>query len=216
MSRLYFPATLRNRYPIWELLGQRLEAGQRVLEVASGSGEHLAFFASQSPEVDWTPSDPWEPHRLSQASWCQGLANVASPLDLDCLRQPWPLSQQFDAILAINLLHISPWETTEALFRGSWEWLSPGGWLYTYGAYFREEVETAPSNLAFDLSLRGQNPSWGVRRLREVQKVAESQGFSLQSLVEMPANNLSLFFRREDSRPHSEPNSAGSILEHGL
>jgi cyclopropane fatty-acyl-phospholipid synthase-like methyltransferase len=196
LSRLYFPATERNRQVILETLRPRLEQAQQVLEVAAGSGEHMAFFAQQLPQVHWTPSDPVPEHRLSQADWCQDLTNVGPPLELDCLHLPWNCPHPFDAMLAINLLHIAPWSACPGLFQAASDWLKPQGWLYLYGAYLCDDVPTAPSNLAFDESLRWQNPDWGLRRLEEVCEVAEQFGFRLQERHFMPANNLSLFFQR--------------------
>jgi SAM-dependent methyltransferase len=197
MERLYFPATQGNRQPIWETLKPRLPAVGRILEIASGSGEHLAHFAERSPNIQWTPSDPEPAHRASQAAWCRELTNVEAPLNLDCLQQPWPLHQtSWDGILAINLIHISPWEVTSELFKGAQRWLKPDGWLYLYGAYLCQDTPTAPSNLAFDQQLRAQNPLWGVRKIEEVQEVAKSFGFRLTQRTQMPSNNLSLFFSR--------------------
>ena len=197
MERLYFPATVGNRQPIWEVLEPWLNDSAKVLEIASGSGEHLAHFAERAPKVEFTPSDPHPSHRESQVAWCQHLPNVMAPIDLDCLKQPWPLGEgRWDAMLAINLIHIAPWQVTTELFRGADHWLNANGWLYLYGAYLCEDTPTAPSNLAFDQQLRSQDPLWGVRQLEQVQAVADQFGFQLTERIAMPSNNLSLFFTR--------------------
>ena len=205
MSRLYFPATQRNRQPIWELLKPQLRVDGTYLEVASGSGEHISHFASQ-PEgrrVHWIPSDPSPEHRNSIADWCQDLENVANPLDIDCRQHPWKVPT-LDGILAINLVHISPWSATLGLLTAARHSLRPDGWLYLYGAYFCDDLPTAPSNLAFDRSLREQNPDWGVRHLDEVTQAALDAGLVLIERVPMPANNLSLKFIPYASRgPHT-------------
>lgn len=198
MERLYFPATVGNRQPIWEVLEPRLKTASRVLEIASGSGEHLCHFAQSAPQVEFTPSDPHPSHRESQAAWCEDLPNVLAPIDLDCLRKPWPLGDgRWDGILAINLIHIAPWQVTTELFRGADQWLNGNGWLYLYGAYLCRDIPTAPSNLAFDEHLRSQDPHWGVRYLEQVQEVADQFGFQLDQRIAMPSNNLSLFFTRK-------------------
>jgi hypothetical protein len=189
--RLHFPATAQNREAIWGVLGPlAAEAPGPILEVASGSGEHLAFFRSRDPRPAWQGSDPEAAHRASIQSYNPDLPE---PLDLDA--RTWPNGQQWGGILAINLLHISPWEATLGLLRGASENLHPDGWLYLYGAYLRKDQSNAPSNLAFDEGLRRQNPAWGVRWLDEVVHAAELQHLRLDSVTDMPANNFSLIFR---------------------
>ena len=199
MSPLYFPATERNRQPIWEILRPRLQPGGTYLEVASGSGEHLAYFAQQPEgrQVSWIPSDPVAEHRLSIADWCQQLPQVARPLDIDCRQPRWQGVGEVDGMLAINMVHIAPWSACVGLFAGAARHLSVRGWLYLYGAYFCADVHTAPSNLAFDHSLRQQNAEWGVRQLEQVSQLALEVGLVLVQRTPMPANNLSLLFQRE-------------------
>lgn len=190
-SRLHFPATLQNRQAIWEVLRPLAElAPGPILEVASGSGEHLAYFQQQDPRITWQGSDPEPEHRASIQAW-----NPAAPVALDLDVRLWPSTQQWGGIVAINLLHISPWEATVGLMRGAATHLHPQGWLYLYGAYLRRDRNNAPSNLAFDQSLRQQNPAWGVRWLDEVVAQAELHRLRLDSIVDMPSNNFSLIFR---------------------
>ena len=195
-DRLMSPAAERNRQPILEVLQQVLPEQARILEVASGSGEHGVYCAEAMPEWEWQPSDP-NPHaRRSIEAWREhaGLSNLHPPLALDvttlCPAGP------FDAILAINLIHISPWGVTEALMACAGRRLAEGGVLYLYGPYRREGRHTAPSNEAFDADLKARDPSWGVRDLEAVVAEAEHHGLALERVVEMPANNLSVVLRR--------------------
>lgn len=191
--RLHFPATAQNREAIWEVLGP-LAASARgpILEVASGSGEHLAYFKAQNPLVCWQGSDLDASHRASIQAYNPGLEE---PLDLDVTR-PWTTDKLWGGVVAINLLHISPWEATTGLMRGVADALLPEGWLYLYGAYLLRERANAPSNLSFDQSLRAQNPAWGVRWLDDVVREAERHNLALDGVVDMPSNNFSLIFRR--------------------
>lgn len=195
-ARRHAPATVRNRNAIAAVLRDILPAEGLVLELASGSGEHVVHFAGLFPALRWQPSDP-DPDALgSIAVWTaeSGLSNIAPPLALDAEAPDWGVDQA-DAILCINMVHISPWSATVGLMRGAARLLSGGGPLYLYGPYFRSDVETAPSNLAFDQSLRARNPSWGLRDLDEVKHLAAENGLRFDRLVEMPANNISLVFR---------------------
>lgn len=192
MAHLYFPATQQNRQAIWQVLGELCVSG-RILEVASGSGEHLQFFRVQAPHIEWLGSDPVAEHRASIQAW-NPLG--PAPLDLDVSLADWSMACPLDGIVAINLLHIAPWSATLGLLSGAARHLKSGGWLYLYGAYLRREVTTAPSNLAFDQGLRAQNPDWGVRQLEEVVAQAEKLGLVLERVVEMPANNLSVILRK--------------------
>lgn len=196
-SRLHAPAVARNREPIVEILRGFLPAKGVVLEIASGSGEHVAHFAGAFPGLTFQPSDPDPAARASIDAWtaASGLPNIKPAVALDAARPPWPLSWA-DAILCINMIHISPWAATEGLFHQAYELLQPGAPLYVYGAFLRAGVETAESNLAFDGWLRGQNPEWGLRDLDAVTAVARENEFSAPKVIEMPANNLSLVFRR--------------------
>lgn len=190
-ERLHFPATAQNRQAIWEILSPLVDSAPGpILEVASGSGEHLAFFQQQNATAQWQGSDPEPAHRASIRAW-----NPATPEPLDLDVTNWTDSRTWGGVVAINLLHISPWKATEGLLQGAARHLHPQGWLYLYGAYLRKEGPNAPSNLAFDRGLRAQNPAWGVRWLDEVVAQGELQGLRLDSITDMPANNFSLIFR---------------------
>ena len=195
-GKRYAPATERNRDAIVAVLRDALPGCGLVLEVASGSGEHAVHFARTFPGLDWQPSDP-DPSALSSiAAWRAeaGGANLRPPVRLDAAGE-WP-AVEAGAILCINMVHISPWEATLGLMKGAGATLSHGGLLYLYGPYIREGVETAPSNLAFDASLKGRDPRWGLRAVDDVIVAAKAQGLAFEKLIEMPANNLSLLFRR--------------------
>jgi hypothetical protein len=197
------PATQRNREPILAQLRRVLPPRGLVLEIASGTGEHATFFAPSLPALRWQPSDPDPELRLSIAAWTAhlGAATVLPPLDLDVERWPWPIAQA-DAVININMIHISPWSATRALLRGARAVLPPGGVLYMYGPYQREHRHTAPSNQDFDEGLRRMNPAWGVRDLDDVTQVAAEEGLVRRDVVEMPANNLSVvFFRAPSASP---------------
>ena len=197
-ARRFAPATARNRAPILDVLRPVLPARGLVLEIASGSGEHVVAFAQEFPDLVWQPSDPSPDARASIAAWraAEGLPNIRAPLDIDVLRAPWPI-EAADAILCINMIHISPWGATEGLMRGAGSLLPPGGLLYLYGPYFQRGVPTAPSNLAFNADLRMRNPDWGLRELDAVEECAALHGLRLEQVVAMPANNLSVVFRRQ-------------------
>ncbi|MCW4461751.1 class I SAM-dependent methyltransferase [Sphingomonas sp. BT-65] len=194
-ARRHAPATQRNREPIAQVLDEVLPPSGTVLEIASGSGEHCAFFAARFPGLSWQPSDP-EPSALASiAAWCVGLANVAPPLAIDAAAADWPV-ERADALLCVNMVHISPWEATLGLLDGAARVLPPGAPLILYGPYRRAEVETAPSNEAFDASLKARDPRWGLRDVAEVTDAAAARGLRFERLVEMPANNLILVYRR--------------------
>jgi SAM-dependent methyltransferase len=195
--RQYAPATERNREPILAVLRQLLPAEAAVLEVASGTGEHAAFFAAAEPGWRWIPSDPDETARASIAAWTQGLANVAAPLALDAAAPDWPVDKaSFDALLCINMIHIAPWEATLGLMGGAARALRPGGLLYLYGPFMRDGRHTAPSNEDFDAWLKERDARFGVRDMDEVSDIAASQGLYLQQSFAMPANNFSLAYTR--------------------
>lgn len=193
--RKHAPATLRNREGIAAELAALLPETGSVLEIASGSGEHCAFFAAAFPALRWQPSDPDAAGRESIASWCAGLGNVAAPLHIDAAAPDWPVDRA-DALLCINMVHISPWAATLGLLDGAARLLPPGGPLILYGPYRRAEVPTAPSNEAFDESLRSRDPAWGLRDVADVTAAAEQRGLKFDRLIEMPANNLILVYRR--------------------
>ncbi len=196
-DKRHAPATLRNRDAIVAVLRDVLPARGTILEVASGSGEHIVHFAQVFPALDWQPSDPDAAALRSIAVWAAeaALPNVAPPCMLDASDADWPVTQA-DALLCINMAHISPWAATLGLLRGAARLLPEGGPLVLYGPYVRAGVETAPSNRAFDRSLRTRNPDWGLRDVADVTAAAQAQGLRFERFVEMPANNLSLIFRR--------------------
>lgn len=195
-GKRHAPATQRNRDAILAILRDELPPSGLVLEVASGSGEHAVHFAAALPQLDWQPSDPDPTALASIEAWRAeaDLPNLRPPLLLDATRD-WPIAQA-DAILCINMVHISPWTATLGLLQQAGQLLPPGGLLYLYGPYLREDVATAPSNLAFHASLKARDPQWGLRQVEEVIAAAEAEGLAFHRLVGMPANNLSLLFRR--------------------
>ena len=193
--RLDYPATGRNREAILSVLQEVLRPGARVLEVASGSGQHAAFLAPRLQVGWWQPSDPEEQARVSIDAWREDPVLPALRLDV---RRDWP-ALRVDVVVCINMVHISPWTCTLGLLDGAAEVLEEGGRLYLYGPYLREGVPTAPSNLAFDQSLRSRNRAWGVRSLEKVVTEASARGLAFDGLTEMPANNLSLWFAKESS-----------------
>lgn len=198
-QRQYAPATARNREPILAVLQRVLPARAKVLEIASGSGEHAVFFARAVPELDWQPSDPDASARTSIAAWIahEGLANVRAPIEIDVRGASWNAEgAPFDALLSINMIHIAPWEATLGLFAGAARVLRNEGVMFLYGPFMREGRHTAPSNEAFDEWLKQRDAAFGVRDLGEVQAVASAQGFVMREIVDMPANNLSLVFAK--------------------
>lgn len=192
------PSAERNKQPILDILRQVLPPHGSTLEIASGTGQHVAWFAAGLPGRSWQPTDmDAEALRSITAHTAQaGLANVLAPLPLDVLAAQWPLGQ-FDAIFCANMLHISPWACCSALMQGCARHLVPGGLLVTYGPYLEDGVPTAPGNLAFDESLRARNPAWGIRRLEDVELEARRAGLALRERHGMPANNLLLVFGRD-------------------
>lgn len=195
--RRHAPATLRNRDAITHVLRHELPSSGTVLEVASGSGEHIVHFAVAFPHVHWQPTDPDPAALASIMAWRDEarLPNLSPPLQLDAAAADWPVAGA-DAILCVNMVHISPWDATLGLLKGAGARLPPGGLLYLYGPYLRAGVETAPSNLAFDASLRARDPLWGIRAVEDVVTAAAGEGLRLDRLIDMPANNLSLLLRR--------------------
>ena len=196
--RLFSPSTARNRAPILAVLQGALPAEAKVLEIASGSGEHAVFFARALPRTVWQTSDPDAESRASIAAWIaqEGLANVLAPRDLDVGRKEWDAGAAFDAIVAINMIHIAPWDATAALFAGARSLLGAGGIVFLYGPFMRGGKHTAPSNEAFDRWLKERDAEFGVRDLDDVTRVAEREGFAPREIIEMPANNLSAIFAR--------------------
>lgn len=198
------PAADRNKQPILEALTRILGKQGAALEIASGTGQHAAWFASAMPHWAWQPTDadarmlPAIASRVAQAA----LPNLRPPLLLDVMAPRWPSQgfafeeneEKFDAIYCANMLHIAPWATCAALMQGAARHLPAGGLLITYGPYLEDEVPTAPGNLAFDEDLRARNPAWGIRRLEDVAAEAARSGLGLQARHAMPANNLLLVF----------------------
>lgn len=195
-DKRHAPATARNRDAIVAVLHDALPSFGLMLEVASGSGEHAVHFAVAFPHLDWQPTDPDPAALASIAAWRAdaSLPNLNAPLQLDAAGD-WPVSRG-DAVLCINMVHISPWDATLGLMKGAGALLPPGGLLYLYGPYLRDDVETAPGNLAFDASLKARDPRWGLRRVADVVAAAAAQGLVFDRQVDMPANNLSLLFHR--------------------
>jgi hypothetical protein len=195
--RQFAPATARNRDPIWSMLERELPASGIVLEIASGSGEHVVHFAGlASPHLVFQPTDPNLAARASIDAWTatSGLSNIRPSLALDASAGVWPITRA-DVVVCINMVHISPWSATAGLIGGAARMLPPGGLLFLYGPYRRDGRHTAPSNEAFDADLRRRNPQWGVRDLEAVAELAVASGFSGPGVTEMPANNMALAFR---------------------
>jgi len=190
-------STERNRDDILGVLRKVLPARGTILEIASGSGQHAVHFAPHFPVALWQPSDRTPESLASIRAWSAeaGVPNLRDPLELDVTAPDWPV-ESADAIVNINMLHISPWAACEGLLAGAARVLDAGAPLFYYGAFFRRDRETAPSNLAFDRSLRQRDPSWGVRQLEDVVALADTRGLALDRVVDMPNNNYSLVLRR--------------------
>lgn len=188
-------AAERNRGPILQVLQRLLPRAARVLEIASGTGQHARHFAQAQPGWTWQPTDTTDDARLVLDARCAGLANVRPALRLDVLDADWPAGP-FDALYCANMLHISTWATCPALMRGAAAHLAPGGLLVLYGPYRVDGVPTAPSNEAFDADLKARDPKWGLRRLADVEREAAAAGLALKEVVPMPANNLLVVFAR--------------------
>jgi SAM-dependent methyltransferase len=190
-------AAERNKDPILTVLESVLPANGSVLEIASGTGQHVCFFAAALPNSRWQPTEPDDASReaISVRIRESGLVNVAQPIALDVLEPHWPVHEHYDAVLCINMIHISPWPATHALFRGVGKLLAPQGKLVLYGPYL-ENGKAVQSNLDFDASLKRRNSEWGLRDLDEVTRVAAGHGLQRQQIVRMPANNLTVVFAR--------------------
>ena len=196
----YSPAADRNKQAILEVLLTVLPERGNALEIASGTGQHVAWFASDLPGWTWQPSDAQPDGFASINVWVteQGVRNVRSPVVIDVMASKWlPTPQLFDLIYCANMLHIAPWATCAALMRGSAQHLAPTGRLVTYGSYLEDGVPTSPGNLAFDQSLRERNSAWGIRRLEDVALEAAKAGLKLIARHAMPANNLLLVWARQ-------------------
>ncbi|MBW4331478.1 DUF938 domain-containing protein [Stakelama sp. CBK3Z-3] len=193
--RKHAPATLRNREPIADVLPGVLPGTGRVLEVASGSGEHCSFFAQRFETCEWQPSDPDPQALASIKSWCAERNNALPPVALDAADTVWPVARA-DAIVCINMTHIAPWQATLGLMAGAGRLLTSEAPLYLYGPFVRDGVTTAESNRAFDASLRARDSRWGLRRVEDISAAAGANALHLERVIEMPANNLSLVYRR--------------------
>lgn len=191
----YAPATERNRAPIADVLAEVLPAEGIVLEIASGSGEHCAAFADRFANLIWRPSDPDGEARASIDDWCSGASNVLPAMAIDAAAEEWPIAIA-DAILCINMVHISPWAATLGLMAGAGRLLGPGAPLILYGPYRQQGVETALSNEQFDLWLKEKSPEYGLRHVEDVTREAAARGLTLERIVPMPANNLILIYRQ--------------------
>jgi len=195
--RLHSAAAARNREPILHVLERVVPARGTILEIGSGSGEHAVFAAPRLPGRLWQPTDVDPDALASIRAWREELPleNLLAPLRFDARDRPWAFSD-LAAIVSINVIHISAWDVCEGLIEGAAGALRPGGVLYLYGPFRIDGRHTAPSNEAFDASLRARDPSWGVRDLADVRGLAERRGLVPDSVVPMPANNLSVVFRR--------------------
>jgi len=196
-ERRHSPAAERNAPPILAELQRLLPPAGVMLEIASGTGQHAAFFSAGLPGWQWQPSDFDAAALPSIAAWCEGLERVRPPVTLDVLAAAWPgVPAQVDAVYCANMIHIAPWACTAGLMRGAARHLAPAGLLITYGPYLVDGEPTAPSNLAFDADLRGRNPDWGIRCLADVCTQAAAAGLALMERLDMPANNKLLVWAR--------------------
>lgn len=197
-TALASPSVARNRDPILEVIRRVLPRTGMVLEIASGTGEHAVHFAAALSHLTWQPTDQDEQALRSIAAHraASGLTNLLAPLRLDAATSDWPV-ERADAVVAINMIHISPWRATQGLMAGAGRILPPGGVLYLYGAYRENGAHTAPSNEAFDQDLRSRNSEWGIRDLEEVVELAGNHGLEFVERIPMPTNNLSVVFQRQ-------------------
>ncbi|MGQ0750924.1 MAG: DUF938 domain-containing protein [Betaproteobacteria bacterium] len=196
-GRWHMPAAERNKDPILDVLRRVLPKSGLILEIASGTGQHVVHFARALPGLAWQPSDLDAELRESAGLWAAEakLANVRDPVDIDVCRWPWAVTRA-DAVISVNMLHVAPPQATAALVSGAAKVVPVDGVLFLYGPYRRHGRHTAPSNEAFDAQLRLQNPEWGLRDVEEVERLAGEAGFGPAEIIGMPANNLSLVFRR--------------------
>jgi SAM-dependent methyltransferase len=196
-GRLVSPSAERNKEPIADVLDGLLPSSGQVLEISSGTGQHVVHFAQRMPRLVWQPTERDAESLRSIAAWleAEALPNVRAPLFLDVFDDVWPVTHA-DAAICLNMIHIAPWSATEALLRGAGKTLRPGGLLFLYGPFRRQGAHTAESNAEFDRQLRARNPQWGVRNLEDVATVATSEGFELGEIHQLPANNLGVVFRK--------------------
>ncbi len=200
-AKMYSPSTARNRDLIRDVFLQTMPREGEILEIGGGTGEHAVHLAGALPQVNWFTGDPDETARASIAAWIAGakLDNLHGPHAIDVTTPDWnsTLAAPFDGVVSINMIHIAPFAAAEGLFAGAGRLLRPGGKLFLYGPFSRKGVHTAPSNEAFDHSLKSRNPEWGVRDLEHgIEPLAKENSLTLERVVEMPANNFSVIFRK--------------------
>lgn len=200
-EKLYSPSTARNRAPIRDVFLNAMPNSGKILEVGAGTGEHAVCLAGALPSVTWVTGDPDAPARASIAAWIAeaGLSNLTGPHAIDVTEKTWGVEAQapFDGLVSINMIHIAPFAAAQGLFAGAGRLLAAGGKLFLYGPFSRNGVHTAPSNEAFDASLKARDPRWGVRDIeRDIAPLARKNALGLERIVEMPANNLSVIFRK--------------------
>lgn len=201
-GRLDAPACERNREPILQVLSQVLPDHGLVLEIAAGTGQHAVFFSAAFPHLAWQPTDAKASHLASIDAWADAyradgvaLAQLRPARALNTQDLPWTFLRA-DAILCVNMIHISPWEATTALMQGAGDILPVGGVLITYGPYTIEGAQTAPSNATFEKWLKDKDPRYGIRDIADVTAEANRNGLALEKTIPMPANNFSLIFRK--------------------
>jgi SAM-dependent methyltransferase len=196
-ARLFSPAAARNRDPILAVLKRDLPKSGLVLEIASGSGEHVSHFAAALPSVQWQPSDEAAACRACIDAWAHGLANVRPAITLDAAAPDWPI-EHADAVLCINMIHIAPWKAATGLMSGASRILAPSGLLALYGPYRSGGQTMEVGNAAFDADLKSRNPEWGLRVIEDVAALAADSGFGPPLIMAMPADNRMLLFRRQN------------------
>ncbi|PQA87894.1 DUF938 domain-containing protein [Hyphococcus luteus] len=201
-AKLFSPSTERNRDAIRDVFLKTMPQKGRILEIGGGTGEHAVHLARALPDAEWRTGDPDEKARASIAAWIAdaGLSNLSGPHAIDVTQADWGVEDRapFAGIVSINMIHIAPFAAAKGLFAGAGRLLAPGGKLFLYGPFSRKGAHTAPSNEAFDASLKARDPRWGVRDLeRDILPLAQENGLSLDAVVEMPANNFSVVFTKD-------------------
>jgi SAM-dependent methyltransferase len=202
-QRMFSPSAARNAAPILAILQRVLPSSGSVLEIGCGTGEHAVSFAAAMPQLTWRPSDPDPDARASASSWISfaDLSNVSAPLDIDVCASAWCVEQDapFDVMISLNMVHIAPWSASLGLFAGAGRLLRAGALLILYGPFTRDGAHNAPSNAAFDVSLKARNQSWGLRDIADLERLGEVSGLVLRETIEMPANNRMLVFAKRDN-----------------